>query len=178
MAVSIDWLTLVITVPKADTTLVQSVPQEIRSLDVDLFRLELKSLEADVAGMGHLRTHVHNKPITVGGVTLARVIEIINGYTITFEDGQYAVNLAGGNTNIADVTNVNQVSVRSANSAGLVEITSGSGITEQDKLDIADRVWDETMGDHTTAGSTGESAGGTRPAQSQEMAPRHNFAVD
>ena len=53
-------------------------------------------------------------------MTLARTVEIINGYTVTFEDGQYAVNLVGANSNVGDVVNVNQVSVRSANSAGLV----------------------------------------------------------
>lgn len=98
--------------------LVQSSPTEIRQLDINTFRLELKDLEDD-EGMPFLDTHSHNQPVTVGGVTLARVVEIINNYTITFEDGQYAVNLVGANSNIADVTNVNQVSVRSANSAGL-----------------------------------------------------------
>jgi hypothetical protein len=49
---------------------------------------------------------------------------MINNYTVTFEDGQYAVNLVGANSNIADVVNVNQVSVRSANSAGLQDLTS------------------------------------------------------
>lgn len=118
MALSIDWPTKVINVPKADMLLIQSVPSEIRQLDIDAFRLELKSIEAD-EGMPFLDTHSHNTTVTVGGVTLARVVEIINGYTVTFEDGQYAVNLVGANSNIADVTNVNQVSVRSANSAGL-----------------------------------------------------------
>ena len=40
-----------------------------------------------------------------------------------------------------------------------------SSITEQDKLDISDRVWDELTADHTTAGTMGlkqgESAGGS-----------------
>jgi hypothetical protein len=48
-------------------------------------------------------------------------VVIVNGYTITYEDGQYAVNLVGANSNVADNVNVNQVSVRSANSAGLVQ---------------------------------------------------------
>jgi hypothetical protein len=39
---------------------------------------------------------------------------------VTFEDGQYAVNLVGANSNIPDKTNVNQVSVRAFNTAGLV----------------------------------------------------------
>lgn len=119
MAISIDWGTKVISIPKADLLLIQSSPTEIRQLDIDSFRLELKDLEDSEDGMPFETTHNHNPPVTVGGVTLARVVEIINGYTITFEDGQYAVNLVGANSNIGDVTNVNQVSVRSANSAGL-----------------------------------------------------------
>ena len=125
MAITIDWGTKVINVPKAYTTLVTAgPPQEIRSLDIDTFRLDLKLLEMSVDGMPFLDTHNHNPPVTVGGVILARVVEIINGYTITFEDGQYSVNLVGSNSNIADVTNVNQVSIRSANSAGLQDLSS------------------------------------------------------
>lgn len=121
MAISVDWANKIINVPKADLTLVQSNPTEIRSMDINWFRLSLKDLEDDYSeGIPFLDTHRHNTTVLVGGVELARVIEIINGYTITFEDGQYAVNLYGANSNIADVVNVNQVSVRSANSAGLV----------------------------------------------------------
>ena len=119
MALSVDWPTQVVTVPRTDMLLAQSSPTEIRELNLDDFRLELKSIEASVEGMPFLDIHQHNPPVTIGGVTLARVVEIINGYTVTFEDGQYAVNLVGANSNVADVTNVNQVSVRSANSAGL-----------------------------------------------------------
>lgn len=118
MALSINWVTKEIFVPKADLLLIQSSPSEIRQLDLNTFRLELKDIEDD-EGIPFDSTHNHNTAVTVGGVTLARVIEIINGYTVTFEDGQYAVNLVGANSNVGDVINVNQVSVRSANSAGL-----------------------------------------------------------
>lgn len=124
MAITIDWGTKVISVPKADLTLIQSTPTEIRQLNLDTFRLTLKDLEDDPEGMPFDRTHNHNTSVTVGGVTLARVIEIINGYTVTFEDGQYAVNLVGANSNVGDVVNVNQVSVRSANSAGLQDLST------------------------------------------------------
>ena len=124
MAISINWDTKVITVPKADTTLLQSTPTEIRQLNLDTFRLTLKDLEDDPDGMPFLKTHNHNPSVTVGGVVLARVVEIINGYTVTFEDGQYAVNLVGANSNVGDVVNVNQVSVRSANSAGLQDLST------------------------------------------------------
>ncbi len=123
MAISINFGTKVIDIPKNDMTLIQSVPTEIRQLNLDTFRLTLKDLEDTDDGMAFERTHKHNTSVTVGGVTLARVIEIINGYTVTFEDGQYAVNLVGANSNVGDVVNVNQVSVRSANSAGLQDLS-------------------------------------------------------
>jgi hypothetical protein len=120
MAISIDWATKIISVPKADTTLIQLSPIEIRELNLNDFRMWLKDLEDSEDGMIFLDTHRHNTEVNVGGITLARVIEIINGYTVTFEDGQYAVNLVGANSNVGDNVNVNQVSVRSFNSAGLI----------------------------------------------------------
>lgn len=117
MAISVDWGTKVIFVPQSFLT---DLGGGVYSLDVDTFRLALKDLEDDEAGMPFLRTHNHNPEITVGGVTLARVVEIINGYTVTFENGMYAVNLVGANNNISDVANVNSVSIRASNSAGLV----------------------------------------------------------
>ena len=120
MAISINWGTKVITVPKADLTLIQSTPTTIYNMDLNLFRLSLKSLEESENGMHFPITHNHNPEVSLGGLTYARVIEIINGYTITFEDGQYAVNLIGANSNVADNVNVNQVSVRASNSAGMI----------------------------------------------------------
>lgn len=119
--IAVDWATKIISIPKADTTLLQLNPIEIRELNLDTFRLALKSLEDSKEGMPFLDTHRHNTTVTIGGVTLARVIEIINGYTVTLEDGAYAVNLAGANSNVGDVLNLNTVQVRSANSAGLIQ---------------------------------------------------------
>jgi hypothetical protein len=120
MAITIDWLTKIISVPRADMTLIQSTPTEIRELDLNWFRLELKDIEDSEDGMSFLDTHRHNTEVTLGTLTFARVIELINGYTVTFEDGQYAVNLVGANSNVGDNANVNQVSIRSNNSAGLI----------------------------------------------------------
>lgn len=130
MAITVNWSTKVIFIPQSDLVLISGVLYE---LDIDVFRLTLRNLEDNSDGMSFDQTHSHNTTVTVGGVTLARVVEIINGYTITFEDGQYAVLLTGANSNISDVVNVNQVSIRSQNSAGLVQVVSGSGLsTEQD----------------------------------------------
>ena len=51
MAISINWATKVISVPKADLTLIQSTPTEIRELDLNQFRLSLRDLEDDVVGI-------------------------------------------------------------------------------------------------------------------------------
>ena len=141
MAITINFPTGVISVPKADMTLVQSTPIEIRELNINTFRLRLKDLEDDADGQVWATTHNHNTTVSVGGVTLARVVEIINGYTVTFENGSYAVNLVGANSNIADVLNLNTVSIRAANSAGLIEAT----------------IWDEPIANHLTVGTTGKA---------------------
>jgi hypothetical protein len=132
---SIDWLTKVIFVPKFFLTLVSGTTYQ---LDTNAFRIALRDIEDDEAGITFAPTHNHNTQVTLSGVTYARVIEIINGYTVTFEDGLYAVNLVGSNNNIPDVLNLNQVSVRASNSAGLqtVNTAGGSGITAGDKTDI------------------------------------------
>lgn len=120
MSLSIDWSEKIIAVPKSYLTLIQASPTEIRELDLNLFHGDLRDIESSENGVPHDMTHNHNTTVDVGGITLARVVELINGYTITFEDGQYAVNITGGNSNVGDNVNVNQVSVRSFNSAGLV----------------------------------------------------------
>ena len=154
MTISVDWAnTKVISVEKTDLTLVQSVPQEIYDLDLDVFRLTLLDLQDDPDGRPWQKTYSHNTEVDLGGLTYARTIEILAPYTVTFEDGQYAVNLVGANSNVADRTNVNQVSIRPQNSAGLQIVAVGSGLTteEHDKLlglpqedEIASAVLDET----------------------------------
>jgi hypothetical protein len=157
VAITIDWATKIISVPQSYLT---NITGTLYELDTDQFRLDLKDLEDDVEGMPFPDTHQHNTEVTVAGVTYARVIEIINGYSITFEDGQYTIRLAGSNNNFFDVENgilnQNQVSVIPTNSAGLITVTQGSGVTQQDKDDIIDGVWDETAADHTGVGSTGK----------------------
>lgn len=153
MAISVDWSTKIITVPKADTVLVQASP-EVRELDVNVFRLALKDLE-DGDGMPFLDTHRHRETVTISGTTMARVVQIINGYTVTFEDGDYRVNLKGANTDIHDVgiLNKNGVLVIPSNSAGLVEVTSGSGLSpaQATQLDeIEKRVKSDAVHDDTT----------------------------
>lgn len=119
MSISIDWGNKIILIPKTYLTYVNGSNY---ILDTNQFRLTLKELEASENGIVFDETHNHNTEINIGGLTLARTVEIINGYTITFEDGQYAVNLTGANSNIGEVINLNQVSIRSSNSAGMVTV--------------------------------------------------------
>ena len=158
MAISIAWGTKVINVPKSYLT---NISGTLYELDTEQFRLDLKDLEDSEEGMAHLDTHRHNTEVTIAGVTYARTIEIINGYSITFEDGYYSVRLVGSNNNIFDIQsgilNQNLVQVIPTNSAGLIVHTSGSGVTAQDKLDIADRVWDELLAGHIISGSTAKA---------------------
>lgn len=129
MAISVNWETKVITVPQADLTLVGGTLYE---LDTDVLRLALKDLEDGEEGQPFPDTHRHNTEVTVAGTTFARTIEIINGYSVEFEDGAYSVRLAGSNNNIFDVENgvlvQNQVQVISQNAAGLI-VTSSGGVT-------------------------------------------------
>lgn len=124
MAISIDWGARIIHVPQADLTVIGGGLYE---LDVDAFRLLLKDLEDSEEGMAFPATHRHNTAVTLAGVTYARSVEIINEYTVTFEDGPYRVRFAGANHNIGDVTNVNQVSLLIQNSAGLIQVAAGGG---------------------------------------------------
>lgn len=136
MAISIDWGTKVINIPKSYLTLISGT---LYKLDTNQFRLDLRALEATDPGMAYLKTHKHQTNFTLSGVPYARVVEIINGYTVTFEDGLYAVNLDGSNNNILDVTNRNQVGVAPNNSAGLqnqraLELSTFNGVVVVDTL--------------------------------------------
>lgn len=117
MALSINWMTKVITVPQADLTLISAGEYE---LDIGDMWTWLHDIMDDVDGAAHEDCFENTAPKTLSGTTFARVLEIINGYTITFEDLQYRVTLVGGNSNIQDVTNKNQVSVTAIVSGGLV----------------------------------------------------------
>ena len=138
MAISVNWGTRVISVPKVDLTLLSGT---IFELDSDVFRLALKNLEDDEEGIPFPDTHRHNTTVTVSGVTYARTIEIINSYSIEFEDGQYTVIIVGSNNNFHDTLNgiliQNQVQVIPSNSAGYIQVETGvSGLTPNEAADL------------------------------------------
>ncbi len=127
MAISIDWGTRVISVPQADLTFISG---SLYELDTDVFRLTLKCLEDDEDGMPYPNTHIHNTAVTVAGITYARTIEIINGYSVYFEDTglHYTVKFVGSNNNIWDeeagiLISTPNMSYIPTNSAGLIVTT-------------------------------------------------------
>ena len=125
MALTLDPATKVISVPQADLALVTGTLYE---LDTDAFRKNVMALLDDEAYIWMPDAFIHNTSVTVAGVTFARTIEFINGYSVAFENLAYSVRLAGSNNNIFDVENgilvQNLVQVISQNSAGLVEVPS------------------------------------------------------
>jgi len=117
----VKWNVLHIVVPVSYLTQLSEGSYE---LDTEVFRRDLRELEASPAGMGYPATHNRNAEFTVAGTTLAQSLEIINGWMIKFEDGLYSVTLKGSNNNIWDIEGGilirNDVQVIPTNSAGLV----------------------------------------------------------
>jgi hypothetical protein len=150
MALQPDWVNKVITIPKADLTIISGT---LYSLDIPSLKLWLGLLSTTTEGMMYDWIFNHNPEATIVGTTYARLLEIINGYQIEFEDGQYTVKLIGANTNVHDVQGGilvrNQVQVIPSNSAGLIVVTQGSGVTAQDVIDIgneaATKTWEKVL---------------------------------
>jgi hypothetical protein len=158
MAISVDHATRVITVPQADLTLVSGT---IYSLDVDTFRGWLKDYEDGEAGIVLPDMHRHNTEVVLAGVTYARSVEIINGFTVEFETGNYTVVTSGANHNIGDVKTANSVSLITNNSAGLQIVTQGSGLSaaQDTKLDELHKLQGLDISNPMTVTPTSRSAG-------------------
>jgi len=130
MAVSIDWVTGEIFVPRADMPIIQVSP-EVRELDTAQFWVDLKDLEATEEGAPWTDTQRNNPSYIISGFVYAQAFTIIAPYFVTFEDGQYTVSLKNTNNNILDVATTNQVRILSQNSAGLI-----AGKIQQADIDL------------------------------------------
>lgn len=122
MAISVNWSTKVISVPKSYLT---SLGGSRYSLDLNIFRLDIKALEADSQGIIWPDIISHNTEVILSWIAYARTVEIINGYTVDFENGMYSILCVGANHNILDVKTVNSVSLNVGNSAGLISVNTG-----------------------------------------------------
>jgi hypothetical protein len=136
--ITINHLTKVILVPVNDSCMTAITPGigGVYAMDVNVFRKNLKDLEDDPEGMTLLDTHTHNTEIVLSGVTYSRFFEIINGYTVEFDESvfdHYIVVCSGANHNIADVKVLNTISLIIGNSAGLVTVSAT--LTQQQMRD-------------------------------------------
>ena len=130
MAYTYDYATLTITVPQADLTLVTGT---LYDLDTQVFKDTVADEQDSERGMSFPTAISHNTEVTVAGVTYARIIEMINGWSLTFEDlPNYSVRLVGSNNNLFDIENgilnQNQVQVIPTNSAGLQTVNTGGTV--------------------------------------------------
>lgn len=135
MAISVDPGTKIISVPQSYLTFDSGI---VYRLDTNQLRLDLRDWEDNEIGVVELKTHEHSTSVLLSGVTYARIFKIINGYTVEFEDtgSHYTIICEGSNHNLADVMVQNAVNLIIGNSAGLIEVTSGSGLStiEQTQL--------------------------------------------
>lgn len=157
MAITLDPATKIYSIPQADLTLVTGT---LYSADTDALRIEMMSLLASEPYIWMPDSYNHNTEVVVAGVTYARTLTTLNGYSYTFTpDSQWSVRLEGSNNDFWDIEagflNQNQVQVIPTNSAGLI-INEGQSLTPGDLDDIADAVWDEPLAGHTTASTFGE----------------------
>jgi len=160
MALSLNAGTRVITVPKADLTFVSGT---LYTLNTESFRLEMNALIASANYIWLPDYAIRNAPVTVSGTTFAQTLEMINNFSVTFDDSggtdQYSVQLEGSNNNLFDiqsgVLNQNLIQVIPTNSAGLIQIQVGSGVTPSDVDDIATAVWTSATADYEDTDTMG-----------------------
>jgi hypothetical protein len=134
MAYSVNWLTKVVSIPDTDLTPVSAGHYR---LDMNSFRGEIRRLEwTEGLFAEQILEHVNQK-LNFAGANYAGFDQVINGYTVQFTGSLSRVDLVGSNNNLIDVLVPTGVSVVPANSAGLQVIAVGSGVTTQDKSDIA-----------------------------------------
>jgi hypothetical protein len=123
VAITIDPLTSIISVPQADMTFVSGTFYRLPT--ETLFRAAVNAILASEDGIVFDDAINHNTEVTVAGVTYARFIEVINGYSVQMTpDAQFTVELTESNNNLHDVGAgilvQNQVQVLTTNSAGLI----------------------------------------------------------
>jgi hypothetical protein len=155
MAISINWLTKVISIPQSYLTLISGIRY---NLDIEKFRNDLKNLEDTEEGLPYSDTHARNKPVTLSGVQYAQTFEVLAPYTISFENTgtPYVVVATGANHNIGDVTNFDGgMSLVVGNSGGLIINTVNIGGGVGTVAEVADAVWNAVASSFNIAGSTG-----------------------
>jgi len=154
MSYSVDWVAKIFTIPQGDLSFLSGNNYSLSLVDV---HEELRRLEwAFADGLWAPRIANWYETVTLSGIPKTPSVEITNGYTFDFTGSNYNVILTDYDNNLVDVyIPSNGISILGNNSVGRQTIVSGSGVTEQDKADIVDGVWDEQGADHKEDGSYG-----------------------
>lgn len=145
MPVSVNWATKIITVPADVMTLISGGggPGSLYELNVDTLHHALRDLEDDTTGMVFPVTHAYVGAVTLAGVTFAPLFQVINGYQVEFPEvslDRCTIRCVGANHNIGDVKVLNTVSLIIGNSAGLIQVTSGSGLSTDQATQLIE-IW-------------------------------------
>jgi len=148
MAYSVDYIQKIVTIPAADLAVISGNDY---NLDMADFHKEIRRLEwVFNSGLWAIQILDHTiAKLNFAGADYAPFDEIINGYVVQFEAGIERVNLLGSNNNLVDILVYTGVSVVPSNSAGLQVVATGSGVTAQDKIDIANLSRDTILGTET-----------------------------
>ena len=149
MAITLNPATKVFSVLQSDLSFVSGT---LWDFDTDVQRKAMWDLLSSEPYIWMDEAFIHNTEVTDAGVTYARTLEMINGYSITLEDtgSAYTANFVGSNNNFFDIENsilnpTPLVTIQSNNSAGLQTVVSGSGVTPGDVTDIKNAIFDEIM---------------------------------
>ena len=137
MALALDLANLICTVTQTDMNDVTAgQPTEVRELNANAFRKEWGALMDNEPNVSYPWPFEWTQPKTLGGITYAGLLEIINGWTMQFTVGAYGVNIVGATTNLADVVvPAAGVGVNTQNSAGQIE-TAVSGLTPTESASL------------------------------------------
>jgi len=132
MAITVNWPTKAVLIPQTDCTWVSGT---FYTFDTDYFYDQIRALEASLEGLPFQRVMDHNPTYTVAGTEYARKVEVINNYTVEFEEtsAPWSVQLEGSNNNLWDIGGgvlvQNWVQVIPTNAAGLIVGSGGSAPT-------------------------------------------------
>lgn len=146
MAITFNHNTSVIslTAPETNLLLMQDLIDAIRVEEQSELGIQYPSI-AEATGKTDLGGGVISD-ITITLLDSWQIEHLSGSYQAVIKGGQIVGGL-GGNP-IKYIAGV-QVKMIQSTAGIIATVTTGSGVTEQDKLDIADKVWDELMTDHT-----------------------------
>ena len=152
MAISLTPFTEIIhiTTP-TDTTTIQELVNTIREWEAELHNLSYDKV-IDAEGKSDIGSSIFTA-ITME-LSSAWQIQFWNGVTLgTIKDG----NLLGGVGGEPIKATGGPDTVLVINQVGGTIAVTGSGVTAQDKIDIAELAWDEDLSTHTTPGTSGDT---------------------